>query len=611
MKLQYLFITLLYLSGITYLNAQAPPPVRDTVLHIGICGGIDTTWTVPYFEEGVQYRWEPLDVPPLQDFVGHEVGFFAENLTQEIQSYIYYMNRTYVDEEGNFTEAFTDTLFFDVYPQPNAFVDISNFSICPGDTGQLYYDALSVGTYLITNPQESTSLDTSNSPLLNLFPTEQTFYELFFTNPGGCLRGPFEVQVNVGAPPPLLDIDLPPVVCNNVEGLKLRNYVNPTTGSFLGNGVLGDTAFFPALAGNGVHEIEYIINFQNCAFSIFDTITVIEPGNISMTPLPNFCLTDPRYELLVGNPAGGEYSGTGVSNGFFTPIDAGIGSHVITYKIEFDEFCSSEVSQLVSVIPIPAKPTFTANPEGITSICDNEVVTLTASEATAYLWQPTLETTRSTLVSIPGKYFVQVTNAAGCSNKSDTLEFLIGETPEIVLLEAAIYPNGFNTSSYSSEDGLINLEVNGGLLPYSFEWSNGSTEEDLANLAAGSYSVVVSDFTGCSTTGEIVLVRPDTTFTPPFPGEGKPFGLPNAFTPNGDGFNDFYVISGLNGELLNNTFRVWDISRRLVFEATNYDNTWDGRDLNGNKLPADTYFAVFDSKTLERQERTFINLRYE
>ena len=215
------------------------------------------------------------------------------------------------------------------------------------------------------------------------------------------------------------------------------------------------------------------------------------------------------------------------------------------------------------------------------------------------------------MVSTSGSYFVQVTNSAGCSNKSDTLKFEIGETPVIDVLEAAIYPNGFNTSFYSAEDGQVNLEVSGGILPYSFEWSNGSTEEDIIGLAAGTYSVVVSDFVGCSTTGEIVLVRPDTTITPPFPGEGKPFGLPNAFTPNGDGFNDFYVISGLNGELLNNTFRVWDISRKLVFEATNYDNTWDGRDLNGNKLPADTYFAVFDSKTLEKQERTFINLRYE
>lgn len=611
MKLSYILFILTFILSFTVSHAQAPPPVRDTVLHIGICGGIDTTWTCPYFEEGVQYRWEPFGVPPLQDFVGHEVGFSAENLTENIISYEYFMNRTYVDDEGNFIGSFTDTIFFDVYPQPDANVSITNFSICPGDTGQLYYDALSVGTYLIANPASSTSLDTTNAPLLNLFPSEQTFYELYFTNPGGCLRGPFEIQVNVGAPPPLLEIDLPAIVCSNVDGIKLQNYVNPNTGDFAGNGVLGDTAFFPALAGVGIHPIEYIINYQNCPFSIFDTIIVIEPDDISMNPLPNFCLNEPRLELLVGNPAGGVYSGLGVSNGFFTPLDAGIGSHVVSYTVEFDEFCVAEVSQLVTVIPIPNKPTITVSPEGITAICDDEVVTLTSSEGSNYLWQPTLATTRSTLVSTAGSYFVQVTNSAGCSNKSDTLKFEIGETPVIDVLEAAIYPNGFNTSFYSAEDGQVNLEVSGGVLPYSFEWSNGSTEEDIIGLAAGTYSIVVSDFVGCSTTGEIVLVRPDTTITPPFPGEGKPFGLPNAFTPNGDGFNDFYVISGLNGELLNNTFRVWDISRKLVFEATNYDNTWDGRDLNGNKLPADTYFAVFDSKTLEKQERTFINLRYE
>ena len=611
MKIRHILVLLISALSFSLSKAQAHPPVRDTVLHVGICGGIDTTWVCPYFEEGVQYRWEPLNVPPLQDFIGHEVGISAENLTEGIISYEYYMNRTYVDEFGNFLGAFTDTIIFDVYPQPDAYVPITNFSLCPGDTGQLYYDVISAGTYLFANPTSSTFLDTSNSPLLNLFPTEQTFYELYYTNPGGCLRGPFIIQANVGAPPSVLESNLPPVICSTTDGIKLKNYVNPTTGTFSGQGVVADTVFFPNLSGLGIHPIEYTIVYQNCAFTIVDTITVIEPGNITMNPLPNFCLNDPRLELTVGNHSGGIYSGSGVSNGNFTPLDAGLGPHEITYSVEFDEFCVAEVSQVVTVIPIPAKPTITVEPEGTSVICDNQEVTLTSSQAGSYFWQPTLANTQSTTVIGPGQYHVQVANAAGCANYSDTLVFLIGEIPEIISLEALIYSNGFNTSSYSAQDGQIDLEVSGGVLPYSYLWSNGATEEDIIDLASGTYSVVVSDFAGCSTNGEIVLTRPDTIVTPPFPGEGKPFGLPNAFTPNGDGYNDFYVISGLNGNLLNNTFRVWDISRRLVFEATNYDNTWDGRDLNGNRLPADTYFAVFESKTLDITERTFINLRYE
>jgi len=611
MKVRFLLLFLSFSLSISFTKAQAPPPVRDTVLHIGICGGIDTTWVCPYFEEGVQYRWEPLNEPPLQDFIGHEVGILAENLTENIISYEYYMNRTYVDELGNFLGSFTDTIIFDVYPEPNAFVPISDFSLCPGDTGLMYYDVISEGTYLFTNPSSSTFLDTSNSPLLNLFPTEPTAYDLYYTNAGGCLRGPFSILVNVGPPPPVLESNLPPIVCNNSDGVKLKNYVNPSTGTFSGAGVVADTAFFPNLSGLGTHPIEYTIIHLNCPFSILDTISVIAPGNISMTPLPNFCLNEPRLELNVGVPSGGSYSGPGVSFNNFTPSDAGVGPHQITYSVEFDEFCVAEVSQTITVIPIPAEPIITINPEGNTILCNNELVTLTSSEAGSYFWQPTLATTQSIVVTLPGQYYVQVINAAGCSNYSDTLEFQIGESPEITLLEATIYSNGFNTSAFGEEDGQIDLEVSGGLLPYSYQWSNGSSNEDIIDLAPGTYSVVISDSAGCSTNGELVLIGPDSTIGPPLPNDGKPFGLPNAFTPNNDGYNDLYVITGLEPMFIKNRFRVWDESRQLVFEADDYNNTWDGTDLNGNRLGAATYFGVFESDALEKPIRTYINIRYE
>ncbi len=42
-------------------------------------------------------------------------------------------------------------------------------------------------------------------------------------------------------------------------------------------------------------------------------------------------------------------------------------------------------------------------------------------------------------------------------------------------------------------DGSINLSVSGGVEPYSFEWSNGSTDQNLEGLKAGTYTVVVTD----------------------------------------------------------------------------------------------------------------------
>jgi hypothetical protein len=64
-----------------------------------------------------------------------------------------------------------------------------------------------------------------------------------------------------------------------------------------------------------------------------------------------------------------------------------------------------------------------------------------------------------------------------------------------------IHPNPTATAIASPElmggDGSVNLTVSNGTAPYNFLWNNGSTSEDLNNLTAGTYSVVVTDLNGC------------------------------------------------------------------------------------------------------------------
>jgi gliding motility-associated-like protein len=62
--------------------------------------------------------------------------------------------------------------------------------------------------------------------------------------------------------------------------------------------------------------------------------------------------------------------------------------------------------------------------------------------------------------------------------------------------------------------------------------------------------------------------------------------IPNVFTPNGDGLNDFFVIE--NGQYYQNTLNIFNRWGMPVYTTNNYRNNWRGTD-----LPDGTYYYVF------------------
>ena len=102
----------------------------------------------------------------------------------------------------------------------------------------------------------------------------------------------------------------------------------------------------------------------------------------------------------------------------------------------------------------------------------------------------------------PGVYSVLITDESSCTIEQD---FTIIEPQEIEI--TGIITNAIDCIEPNS--GSIDLQVAGGTAPYTFLWSNGSTTEDLTNVPANNYLVIVTDSNGCSSEKEFEITRQD------------------------------------------------------------------------------------------------------
>lgn len=76
--------------------------------------------------------------------------------------------------------------------------------------------------------------------------------------------------------------------------------------------------------------------------------------------------------------------------------------------------------------------------------------------------------------------------------------------PDPIVIDFTIY----DVACSGGNDGVIDLSVSGGVTPYMYDWSNDAGTEDNFNLAAGNYSVIVTDMNGCSASQTFVITQP-------------------------------------------------------------------------------------------------------
>jgi len=174
----------------------------------------------------------------------------------------------------------------------------------------------------------------------------------------------------------------------------------------------------------------------------------------------------------------------------------------------------------------------------------------------------------------PGAHWVEVTDNDGCVVRAD-----FDIDPLLITLDPAEFIIECNLENLDVD---ITADAIGGTAPYTYTWSNGSTENSInLSLSPGSYTVTIMDNNACAEDTSFVIATISADC------------VPNVFTPNGDNINDTW---NLESTFLysDSEIRIYGRYGRLLFKSVGYSKPWDGKNENGDDLTEGAYFYHID-----------------
>jgi gliding motility-associated-like protein len=179
-----------------------------------------------------------------------------------------------------------------------------------------------------------------------------------------------------------------------------------------------------------------------------------------------------------------------------------------------------------------------------------------------------------------GSYRPAVRDANGCES---SLEALIAASSAPQLADVQLTPSDCDAPS-----GAIRFDIAGGQGPWRATLNGREALSPAVGLPAGDYALLATDALGCADTALLRLPR-----------RLCPIYLPNAFSPNDDGVNDYFAPQSVDGlEARIRQFLIFDRWGGLVYRAEDIAfgdaaARWDGRRKGAGALPAPLDPGVF------------------
>lgn len=396
----------------------------------------------------------------------------------------------------------------------------------------------------------------------------------------------------------------PGTVCESDGNINLNALITGTAGgTWSGTGVSGNS-FNPA-GLSGTVNITYTVGVAPCQDALTQAILINASPLDPVVTASNATICEGESTIISASG-----SGTGVTYNVYDANGNLLGTAPLTvnpantsiYSVTAinSNGCVNLGGEQDITITVNSNPV--ANAGNDVTICPNTSATLTASGGTNYEWSTT-ETTASISVSpaTTTTYTVEVSNAAGCTATASVNVIVYDAGSLSANNDSASVEN---TASVSVSTALNDVG-NPGIITviedpdHGIYTVNGSTiTYDPADGYEGMDTlvyVICDNFCSsfCDTAEVYIRITREILID-----------VPGGFSPNGDGINDNFVISGLE-KYPENELYIYNRWGELVYQAKPYTNNWNGiangnRTIYGEEVIDGTYFYILKlDETLE------------
>ena len=432
-----------------------------------------------------------------------------------------------------------------VKPTPILSANVANNTICSGTSTNIALNSTVLNTTYAYTVNPGPGIQGAGSGISNpiiqqltnntLNPSQVTYQITPSAN--GCDGALVSVTITVNPVATVIPSQNSVTICSG-QSVNLQLSSN-SPGALFNWTVSANAQLTGQVAGSGNSINQSITNNSFAVQNFYYVVTPVFglcPGTqdtipVTVNPLPqiipgpgvNTCITTPSFNLTGFSPAGGTWSGTGITNGqlaTFSPAIAGAGPHTLTYSYTHPVTgCINSATRQVTVNPLPI-PSFTMD----TLKCINTTVSIVNNSqgANSYLWDfgnGATSTQFNPIYQFPagGNYTVTLTATSpqGCVD-SITNNIHIVTTPTASFIPSPNNgcgplnvnfnntSNGYNISSYFWNFG---FPANG---PFSNAQNPGALTFQPPLLQDTNYVISLSVTNLCGTTNflDTILVHP-------------------------------------------------------------------------------------------------------